>query len=70
MKKNSGLIKNLPLSFSTCAEASLFARALGINITHLKVFLQHVTGPWCLSSKILKTPLQLIKQAHCFTKIK
>lgn len=68
-EKNSGHIKTLPLFFSSCAEASLFARASTLPILTCH-WLQRVTGPWCLPSKTLKTPLQLINQAHCFTKTK
>lgn len=36
--KSSGPIKNPPSSFSGGAEAFVFARALGIEVTHLKLF--------------------------------
>jgi len=49
MEKTSGHIKNPPLSFLACAEASVFARALGSNVAHLKAFTSasFATGHWC-----------------------
>lgn len=47
--KSSGPIKNPPSSFSGCAEAFGFARAPGIEVTHLKLLTSasFVRRHWC-----------------------